>query len=103
MVVFLALGTSIYIGDHLPPFGPAVWLPSVVVFFGAIAYLLCRNRLMRIIVLIATIGISFLGKFVLPTDDPWAIPPILLLLSLILSPALVELFPRHNLPQVNEK
>jgi hypothetical protein len=103
MVVFLAFGTSIYLGDHLPPFGPAVWLPSVVVFFGAIAYLLCRNRLMRSIVLIATIGISFLGKFVLPTDDPWAIQPILLLVSLILSPVLVELFPRHNLPQVNEK
>lgn len=103
MVVFLAFGTGLYTGDHLPPFGPAVWLPSVVVVLGAVAYLLCRSRLMRSIVLIATLGISFLGLFIFPGDQTWAIWPILLLVSLILSPALVELFPRPHLLQANEK
>jgi len=103
MVVFLALGTSIYLGDHLPPFGPAVWLPSIVVFLGAITYLLCRSRLTRSMALIATIIISFLVMMILPTDDPWAVEAIFIVVALILSPALVVLFPRHNLPQTNEK
>jgi hypothetical protein len=102
MVVFLALGTGIYLGDHPRPFGPAVWLPSVIVFLGAIAYLFCRSHLMRV-ALIATIVISFLVMMVLPTDDPWAVEAIFIVVALIFSPALVALFPRHPLPQANEK
>lgn len=103
MIVFLAFGAGIYLGDHLPPFGPAVWLPSTVVVLGAVAYLLFRSRRMRSIVLIATIAISFLGMIIFPSDDPWAIQPTVLLVSLVLLPVLVGLFPRPHLSQVNEK
>jgi hypothetical protein len=58
---------------------------------------------MRSIVLIGTLGISFLVKAVLPNDQPWAIWPVLLLVSLIFSPVLVGLIPRPHLPQANEK
>lgn len=57
---------------------------------------------MRSIVLIATLGISFLGKITLPKDEAWAVWPVLLLVSLILSPVLVGLFPGPHLPQANE-
>ena len=103
MVVILAFGTGLYGGDHLPPFSPAVWLPSVLVVSGAAAYLLSRSQLMRSIVLIGTLGISFFVMAILPHDEPWAIWPVLLLVSLIFSPVLVGLIPRPHLPQANEK
>ena len=103
ILVILAFGTGIYGGDHLPPFSPAVWLPSVVVVLGAAAYLLSRSQLMRSIVLIGTLGISFFVMAILPHDEPWAIWPVLLLVSLIFSPVLVGLIPRPHLPQANKK
>jgi hypothetical protein len=103
MIVYLAFGMGIYTGDHLPPFGPAVLLPSMVVVLGAVAYLFCRGRFLHSVVLIATLVISFLGKMILEDAEGWAIWPVLFLVSLIFSPALVELFPRHHLAQTNEK
>jgi hypothetical protein len=103
MVVFLAFATGFYGGDHPPPFGLGVWLPSAVVVLGAVAYLLSRNRLVRGMVLIGTMGISFLGKFIFPTDDPLAIWPVLLILTMILSPVLLGLFPRLHITQSKER
>ena len=102
MVVFLAFTSGFYGGDHLPPFTPAVWLPSVIVVLGAVAYLLSRTRILRFIMLTATIGIVFLEKMIIANDETWALLPNLILLSLIFSPMLVGLFPHPRLPQANE-
>lgn len=104
MLIFVAFYTGLYTGDHPPHFGPAVWLPSVIVLLGALAYLLSRSRLVRSLVLILTLGIGvYFGMFIFPQDAAWAIWPASLLVALILSPVLVGLFTRPHLPQANEK
>lgn len=103
MIVFLAFATGFYGGDHPPPFGLGVWLPSAVVVLGAVAYLISRNRLIQVIVLIGTIGVSILGKFFFPTDDPLAIWPVLIIVSMILSPVLLGRLPRHHMAQSSER
>jgi len=103
MLVFVAFYTGLYTGDHLPPFGLIVWLPSVVILLGAIAYLLSGSRLIRSLVLIITLGLGvFFGMFIFSGDAAWAIWPASLLVTLILSPVLVGLFARPPRTQVNE-
>jgi len=103
MLVFVAFYTGLYTGDHLPPFGLIVWLPSVVILLGAIAYLLSGSRLIRSLVLIITLGLGVLfGMFIFSGDAAWAIWPASLLVTLILSPVLVGLFARPPRTQVNE-
>ncbi len=101
MVVFLAFGTGLSSGDHLPPFGVTVLLPSAIVVFGAVAYLLSRSRRLRILVLLTTIGLCFLGLSIIPNTETWAIWPALTLVMLILSPMLVGLFPHPHPSQAN--
>lgn len=100
MFTYLAFVTGFYGGDHPPAFGPAVWLPPVIVLLGAVAYLLSRGRRMHSIVLIVTLGMSILGRAAFPTDETWDISAIGIILILILfSPALVGLSPRTRRPQ----
>ena len=95
MFVFLAFGMGVYTGDHLPPFGAGVLLPSIVVVLGAVAYLFCRGRLARSVVLVATLGISILGLLILQDEENSVFWPILSLwVALFFSPVLVGLVPR---------
>lgn len=102
-ILFLAFFTGLYTGDHLPPFGPVVWLPSVLVVLGAVVYLLARSQLLRILALLITLGISlFIGLFIFQGDTTWAIWPAFLMSALILSPALLGLRPRAALPPAGQ-
>ena len=103
MVVFLAFAAGFYGGDHPPPFGPVVWLPSIIVVLGAFSYLLCRRRWMRSLVLLATLLFSILGRLIFPNDDIWSIWAGLLLVAFIFLPALVGLFPRPRILQADGK
>ena len=103
ILLYLAFGTGFYGGDHLPPLGLAVWLPSVLVVVGVVAYLFCRSRLLRSSVLIATLGCTILEKTVFQNNEPWNLWPVLLMVGLILSPGLLGLLPRRHLSQANEK
>ncbi len=97
MLVFLAFYTGIYMGDHLPPFGFGVLLPSLTVLFGAIVYLLSPNQLGRIIALIVTLGITLLIKSLPANEDAWSIWASLLMILILFSPVLIGLFPRRRL------
>lgn len=102
MFTFHAFSMGMYTGDHLPPFGPGVLLPSVVVVLGAVTYLFCRGWRVRSLVLIATWVISFLGAIIFAGTEGWAIWPVLLEASLIFSPALIELIPGPRLMPADE-
>lgn len=103
MLVFLAFYTGIYMGDHLPPFGLGVLVPSLVVLFGAIVYLLSPNQLGRTIALIVTSGTTLLIKLLPANEGAWSIWAVLLMILILLSPMLIGLFPRRQLSQLNDQ
>ena len=98
MVVYVSFVTGFYGGDHLPAFGPAVWLPSLVVVVGVIAYLMCRSRGQRSLALLATLFLSILGIFIFSTDDVFTLLPVALVVLLIFLPAVLALFPDRARP-----
>jgi len=103
MLAYPAFATGFYGGDHLPPFGPAVWLPAVVVVLGAAVYLICRSRWTRILALLAAVLLAFLLKMIFSSDETSiGIVPLFLGLVFFL-PALVELLPRPKLPLADQE
>ena len=103
MMAYLAWVMGFYGGDHLPSFGPGVWLPSLIVVAGVAVYLFCRSRLQRSLALLMTMFLSFLTKFIFPNDDVLPVLPVLLLAMFIFLPALVELFPHRSLTRITGK
>ena len=103
MMAYLAWVTGFYGGDHLPSFGPGVWLPPLIIVAGVTVYLFCRSRVQRSLALVITMFLSFLVKFILPNDDVLSVIPVLILAMFIFLPALVELLPRRNLTQLEGK
>ena len=103
LMAYLAWITGFYDGDHLPSFGPNVWLPSLLVVAGVVVYLLCSDRLQRSLALIITLILSALAKFIFSNVDIYAFSPVLLIVMLILIPALFELLPRRNPPKLTEE
>ncbi len=101
ILVFMALYTGIYTGDHLPPFSLAILLPSVLVFLGAVMYLLSPNQLWRSITLIATFGTALLIKVLVPNEERWSIWAALIMVLIFLSPMLMGLFRRTQISQTN--
>ncbi len=82
MMAYLAWIAGFYGGDHLPSFGPNVWLPSLLVVAGVVVYLLCRDRLQRSLALIITLILSTLAKFIFSNDNIYAFSPVLLVVML---------------------
>jgi hypothetical protein len=103
MFAYLAFATGFYGGDHLPPFGPAVWLPAVVVVLGALAHLISRSRWARSLALIAALLISFLLKIIFSGGDTSFSGAALILVLFIFLPALVELLPHPKMPLEGQK
>jgi hypothetical protein len=97
-LAYPAWAMGFYGGDHLPTFGPAVWLPAVVLVLGAAVYLICRSRWTRILALLAALLLALPLKIIFSSDKTSiGIVPFFLILVFFL-PALVELLPRPKLP-----
>ena len=90
---YVAFATGFYGGDHPPPFGLSVLLPSTIVMFGALAHLLSVNRRQRILSLV--LALAFLS-IALPSAEEistWVV--FLFLLGVVFLPALFELLPHE--------
>lgn len=91
---YVAFATGFYGGDHPPPFGISVLLPSTIIVVGALAHLLSVNRRQRILSMLlalALLAIVIPGAEEVPT---WGI--FLFLLTVVFLPALFELLPRDK-------
>jgi hypothetical protein len=94
LFAYVAFTTGFYGGDHPPPFGISVLLPSTIVVFGALAHLLSVNRPQRILSLFLALA---LVSIVIPsTEEVPSWSALLFLLAVVFLPALFELLPRNE-------
>ncbi len=91
---YVAFAVGFYGGDHPPPFGISVLLPSTIVVFGALAYLLNinqRQRILSLLLALALLAIALPGAEDLPA---WG--AFLFLLAIVFLPALLALSSRNK-------
>jgi hypothetical protein len=90
---YIAFATGFYGGDHPPPFGISVLLPTVIVVLGALLHLLSSTRRQRILAL-------FLPPVLLPLTshleaDWWF--AVLFMISIISLPLLFDILRRDEM------
>lgn len=95
LLSYVAFATGFNGGDHPPPFGMSVLLPSTIVVIGALAHLLSVNRWQRILSLL--IALTLL-PIVIPSgaEEVPAWSALLFLLAVVFLPALFEHLPRDK-------
>lgn len=86
---YVAFVFGLFGGDHPPPFGISVLLPTLIIVFGALLHLLSANRRQRILALLLSlvllVTVGGIG------EDSWL--ALLFLIAVVFLPALLELLP----------